>query len=655
MNDSRYQSLFFVNLPELRKLCSIKVTLSSKLAETEIRNSQMKICRQLLFLHQDILSSPVPGTLNQISVVMTISFYKTGKCQAYIEKHGATIEAPERVGPAILQSCLCYTLITRLAPSWNKAGHLLVQGNNFLSHVGRQNAVVMDLNVSETQLCISVEACTIRLPPPKLEDFDISANTLEIFNNNKNTVIQRHSILSNWCYVLPSMKMGQIISISHIIPPESPFHSFKDFQMHWKNTGVNAQLANLTGKPICKVSLTQAPPRRDTLQQRSSQCTSGISHRMELLINQPKQSIFLPCPEGAVSEAIKKTVNNRQHQQASGGLGVPVHSAESLRMSKNSPVDSERKDTTRIIPIFKAKLLQMDVKATKASQEKKKGRVVQHSPKVVRDVTVSQLTLCNSSVNQMYKPVQMVSFINPINGFVAQRMTGNANVKSGRLICDQKNKPGKQLANSTFSNSRSSCISSSKGKPETLNSSLSASDKSILQKSNANLCLKNHALDSSSTKKGGKLANQNPTKILEEIHSSNKVHTQISESDKKLANSISEYQIKSPTEGAGLNILRLVLNSTAHRAKKQEHQQSIPSKKYITKTAHHHSQVNCEQIFTVNDDPLQCEAVASKQIDSKLETHLKTTSKKDCGKRRQQEEGRDYSKSKKSKTIKPAV
>nr|XP_025039599.1 uncharacterized protein C18orf63 homolog isoform X3 [Pelodiscus sinensis] len=745
MNDSRYQSLFFVNLPELRKLCSIKVTLSSKLAETEIRNSQMKICRQLLFLHQDILSSPVPGTLNQISVVMTISFYKTGKCQAYIEKHGATIEAPERVGPAILQSCLCYTLITRLAPSWNKAGHLLVQGNNFLSHVGRQNAVVMDLNVSETQLCISVEACTIRLPPPKLEDFDISANTLEIFNNNKNTVIQRHSILSNWCYVLPSMKMGQIISISHIIPPESPFHSFKDFQMHWKNTygyilpedhgepkiycsvyfkligerlftyplncirsqpvqyftridlegvlnsflsdlksklphlcgfpvkmtskalyatkelikppvhGVNAQLANLTGKPICKVSLTQAPPRRDTLQQRSSQCTSGISHRMELLINQPKQSIFLPCPEGAVSEAIKKTVNNRQHQQASGGLGVPVHSAESLRMSKNSPVDSERKDTTRIIPIFKAKLLQMDVKATKASQEKKKGRVVQHSPKVVRDVTVSQLTLCNSSVNQMYKPVQMVSFINPINGFVAQRMTGNANVKSGRLICDQKNKPGKQLANSTFSNSRSSCISSSKGKPETLNSSLSASDKSILQKSNANLCLKNHALDSSSTKKGGKLANQNTTKILEEIHSSNKVHTQISESDKKLANSISEYQIKSPTEGAGLNILRLVLNSTAHRAKKQEHQQSIPSKKYITKTAHHHSQVNCEQIFTVNDDPLQCEAVASKQIDSKLETHLKTTSKKGCGKRRQQEEGRDYSKSKKSKTIKPAV
>lgn len=32
-----------------------------------------------------------------------------------------------------------------------------------------------------------------------------------------------------------SMKMGQIINISHIIPPESPFRSYKDFQIHWKN------------------------------------------------------------------------------------------------------------------------------------------------------------------------------------------------------------------------------------------------------------------------------------------------------------------------------------------------------------------------------------------------------------------------------------
>ncbi|KAH1177832.1 hypothetical protein KIL84_011534, partial [Mauremys mutica] len=562
--------------------------------------------------------------------------------------------------------------------------------SNFLSHMGRQNAVVMDLNVSETQLCISVEVCTIRLPPTKLEDFDISANILEIFDNNKNTVIQRHSILSNWCYVLPSMKMGQIISISHIIPPESPFHSYKDFQMHWKNLsklphlcgfpvkmtskalyatkelikhpmhlnqfgsscvfqGVSAKPANLTGKPICKVSLTQAPPRRETLQQTSSKGSSRISHRMELLINQPKQCIFsnlIPCPEDSVAEAMKKTVHSRQQQQTPGASGVPGHSNESLRMSKNSSVDSQRNNATRIIPIFKGKLLQMDVKATRANEGKKKVSVLQHSPKVVRDVTMSKLTVCNPNVNQVYKPVQIVSFKNPTNGTVAQRMTGKTSVKSGRPICDQKKETSKQLTNSAFSNSPSSGRNSSRGKPEKP-SSLSAHDKSVLQISNANLGLKKPALLSSTTKKGGKLSNQNTTKILGESHSSKKVHIQISESDKET--SISQHQTKSPTEGAGLNILRLVLNSTVHRAKREEHQQSlIPSKEYITKTTNHHSQVSYEQMLTVND-PLHCGAVTSKQIYSKMETHLKTTSKKSCGKRRQQEEG-GYSKSKKSKT-----
>eukprot|EP00075_Anas_platyrhynchos_P018447 XP_027307700.1 uncharacterized protein C18orf63 homolog isoform X1 [Anas platyrhynchos] len=235
MNDTRHQSLFFVSLPDLQKLCATTITLSSQLPESETRSTQIKTCRQLLFLYQDIISAPVIGTLNQISAVMAIPFYKSGICQAYIERQGATLEEPQRVSPTILQNCLSYTLTARLAPMWNKAGHLLVQGKDFLSRTGKQNAVVLDLNVSETQLCISVEACSIRLPPPELEDFDISANAIKLFASNENTVIHRHSILTNWCYVLPSMKMGQIINISHVIPPESPFRSYEEFQMHWKN------------------------------------------------------------------------------------------------------------------------------------------------------------------------------------------------------------------------------------------------------------------------------------------------------------------------------------------------------------------------------------------------------------------------------------
>ncbi|XP_029446737.1 uncharacterized protein C18orf63-like [Rhinatrema bivittatum] len=93
----------------------------------------------------------------------------------------------------------------------------------------------MDLNVSETQLCISLQVYTVRLPPSELGDFDISAGALKNFKCKKNAVILRHSISSNWCYVLPSMKMGQIVSISHVIPPDSPFLSYGNFQDHWNN------------------------------------------------------------------------------------------------------------------------------------------------------------------------------------------------------------------------------------------------------------------------------------------------------------------------------------------------------------------------------------------------------------------------------------
>ncbi|XP_073069324.1 uncharacterized protein C18orf63 homolog isoform X3 [Manis javanica] len=233
MNDSRQQSLFFITLPDLHKLCAVRIILSNGMADTEIRSTQMKMCRQLLFLHQDILASPVPGILSQIWVVMAIPFYTAGKLNSYIEKYGAKVEAPQRVIPVILQNCLSYSLTARLAPAWNKTGHVLVKGREFLSQMGKQSAIVLDINVTETQVCLSIEAYTVRLPPPELREFDISQSIIKDFDITKDAVIKGHSILSSWCYVLPSMKMGQIISILHTIPPDCPFHSYEDLQMYW--------------------------------------------------------------------------------------------------------------------------------------------------------------------------------------------------------------------------------------------------------------------------------------------------------------------------------------------------------------------------------------------------------------------------------------
>ncbi|XP_009884197.1 PREDICTED: uncharacterized protein C18orf63 homolog [Charadrius vociferus] len=742
MNDTRHQSLFFVSLPELQKLCTATVTLSSQIPETDIRNTQIKTCRQLLFLHQDILSAPVIGTLNQISVVMAISFYKSGICQAYIEKQGATFEAPQTVSPAILQTCLSYTLTARLAPRWNKAGHLLVQGKDFLSRSGKQNAVVIDLSVSERQLCISVEACSIRLPLPELGDFDISANTLKLFDSNENTVIHQHSILSNWCYVLPSMKMGQIINISHIIPPESPFRSYKEFQMHWKNlygyilpedleetkiyfsvyfkpigerfftyplscirsqpvqyfprtdsenvlnsflSDMKHNLSHLCGFPVkmtskalyatqelsrapvceikskhmkldgemvCVVSLTQAPPRKQTMPRISSPCSMADSHWMERLIKEPETHAFSSSLKGTEKvsiEATEKSMNNRQMRRVPE---LPV--VKSLGMSVNSAFELSPKKVSKIIPIFKGKLMQMNGKTTNQMDGKKRENAERHSATKITGVPSSMPTVCKSSITQVYKPVQNMSVKNPTHSSVLQIMNTKTNGKHGIPVFRWKRESSGQMTNSDFSGSSALGGNSSEVNHKKVNSpSFLKNIGSVLQKSNINLSFNTYTSPTSSARRGKKLVSQNATEVLEKHHQSKKVPLQICKLDNEMTNfGLSQQQAKRSNEGAGLNIHESVLNDMMCSAKNEENKAAFHSKDYIAKTTGHRSKSNFEQMITGNEY-LTCETPTSKPTSSVKESNTETSVKKGCAKRRQKEEG--CSKLKKAKRSKPSI
>ncbi|XP_035752840.1 uncharacterized protein C18orf63 homolog [Egretta garzetta] len=737
MNDTRHQSLFFVSLPELQKLCATTVTLSSQIPETEARSTQIKTCRQLLFLHQDILSAPVIGTLNQISVVMAIPFYRSGICQAYIEKQGATLEAPQTVSPAILQTCLSYTLTARLAPRWNKAGHLLVQGKDFLSHSGRQNAVVMDLSVSERQLCISVEACSIRLPPPELGDFDISANTLKLFNSNENTVIHQNSILSNWCYVLPSMKMGQVINISHIIPPESPFHSYKEFQMHWKNLygyilpedleetkiyfsvyfkpigerfftyplscirsqpvqyfprtdsesvlnsficdmkcnlshlcgfpvkmtskalyatqelsralDIKSKHMKLAGEMVCVVSLTQAPPRKQTLPRISSPCSTANSHWMERLIKEPEtqtSSRSSKATEKVSTGATEKSMNNRQ---IPGVPKLPV--VESLGMPVNSAFELPLKKISKIIPIFKGKLMQMNGKTTNGKQRENAER---YSPVKIMDVSSSMLTVCESSVTQVYKPVQNVSIKSPTHSSIFQVMNMKTYAKHSTPVFRWKTESGGQMTSSDFSGKSASGGNSSQVNHKKVNSpSFLKNVESVLQKSNIDLSLNTYASPTASARREKKFASQNTTQVLEKQHQSKKAHLQICKLGNELTKSgLSQQQTKRSNEGAGLNIHESVLNDTACIAKNEEDKAACHPKDCIAKTSSHHCKSNFEQMITGNEY-LTCETLISKLTSSIKESNTEASVKKGCTRRRQKEEG--CSKLKKAKRSKPSI
>ncbi|XP_063180050.1 uncharacterized protein C18orf63 homolog [Chroicocephalus ridibundus] len=743
MNGSRHQSLFFVSLPELQKLCATTVTLSSQIPETETRNTQIKICRQLLFLYQDILSAPVIGTLNQISVVMAISFYKSGICQAYIEKQGATLEAPQTVSPDILQTCLSYTLTARLAPRWNKAGHLLVQGKDFLSCSGRQNAVVLDLNVSERQLCISVEAFSIRLPPPEVGDFDISANTVKLFDSNEDAVIHQHSILSNWCYVLPSMKMGQIINISHIIPPGSPFHSYEEFQLHWKNLygyilpedleekkiyfsvyfkpigerfftypftiflyplscirsqpvqyfprtdsetvlksflsdmkhnfshlcgfpvkmtskalyatqelsrapEIKSKHMKLDGEMVCVVSLTQAPPRKQTLPRISSPCSMENSHWMERLIKEPETHTFSSSCKGTEKvsiEAREKSMNNRE---IPGVLELPV--VKSLGMPVNSAFELPPSKVNKIIPIFKGKLMQMNGKTTNQMDGKKRENAERHSAVKIMAVSSSMLTTCKSSTSHVYKPVQNVSVKNPSHSSILEVMNTKTKAKPGTPVFRWKTVSCGQLTNSDFSGN-SGENSSEVNHKKADSPSFLKNVGSVLQKSNINLSSNTYA--SSSARRGKKFASQNTTQVLEKHHQSKKVPLQICKLDNEMTNcGLSQQQTKRSHEGAGLNIHESVLNDMMCIAKNEDNKAACHSKDTIAKTTSHLSKSNFGQMITGNEY-LTCETLTSKPTSLVKESNTEASVKKGCARRRQKEEG--CSKLKRAKRSNPSI
>ncbi|KAF7708927.1 uncharacterized protein C18orf63-like [Silurus meridionalis] len=229
------QYLFFKPVPDLEKLYSVFLSFHSFLSqgdEGELRNSQVKTCRELLHTHSDVIASPVFGSYGGIRVIMSITFFNRGIIQVYAQSHSLQISSPQKVLPSILQMCLSYSLTARLAPNWNRVGQYFITGKDFLSDANKRFAVVMELSVTETELCVSVEASTIRLPPVTLKDFDVPALVMERFLNKKETVLHTKAP-NNWVYILPSMKKGQVISISRTLPPECPFQTYAELQNHW--------------------------------------------------------------------------------------------------------------------------------------------------------------------------------------------------------------------------------------------------------------------------------------------------------------------------------------------------------------------------------------------------------------------------------------
>ncbi|XP_043961007.1 uncharacterized protein C18orf63-like isoform X3 [Gambusia affinis] len=228
------KSLFFLGLPDLSQL--VCVTLSPQEEEQqEPRTNQIQTCRELLLLYSDILACPALDSITDVTAVMSL-------------------DGPHTVFPGDLQCCLSYSLISRLAPSWNKAGLYLISGADFLTRRGTLSAVSLEMNTSGGRLSLSIEASAVRTPPPTLDELGLPAPVLQRFCSDPDFILDPSSTGGAvWCHVLPSMKKGQIISISRQLPRDGPFRTYGDLQNHW-NRLYGYQLPDLQGGGVyCSV------------------------------------------------------------------------------------------------------------------------------------------------------------------------------------------------------------------------------------------------------------------------------------------------------------------------------------------------------------------------------------------------------------------
>ncbi|XP_052063092.1 uncharacterized protein C18orf63-like [Mytilus californianus] len=230
--------VLFADPPALDDLCVISVCVK-KILQTVPSTSRFQIqtikCREIIFTEPDVIASPSFELESIFHVVLQQALFKTGRLQTRFQKLGLEISKPSLVTPAQYQSCLRYTLLAKLAPNWNKAGQWLIQGRDFLTQAGYANAIKMDLTVTNGELFFTIDASTVRFPSLTIEDLDVPAPCYNKFLHNKSAIIHQHSIPMVWCHILPSMKKGTIVNITHELPDDGPFRSYKELKRHWKN------------------------------------------------------------------------------------------------------------------------------------------------------------------------------------------------------------------------------------------------------------------------------------------------------------------------------------------------------------------------------------------------------------------------------------
>ncbi|RMX46537.1 hypothetical protein pdam_00021703, partial [Pocillopora damicornis] len=219
------EALFLGSLPSFDELMAVKAIIQSR-NDDEISTIQPLCCSVVVLAFVVVM-------VVMVAVFVVKPMSKSPQFQELLQRLSIKITEPVTLTRTVFQFCFSFTMRQKLAPLWNKAGEFLVQGRDFMLENSKLNAISLEVTITD-KIFIGLQPFSLKLTPCKPEHFTASVKALEEFHSNKESHISDISISDDLCFVLPSLKKGRIVSITHQIPDECPFTSYEELRKHWK-------------------------------------------------------------------------------------------------------------------------------------------------------------------------------------------------------------------------------------------------------------------------------------------------------------------------------------------------------------------------------------------------------------------------------------
>ncbi|ELK11129.1 hypothetical protein PAL_GLEAN10017172 [Pteropus alecto] len=373
-----------------------------------------------------------------------------------------------------------------------------------------------------------------------------------------------------------SMKMGKILSILHTAPPDCPFRSYGDFQMHWDDLENKVKAPNLTSKQMFRSCLTQAPSTRPSLAQHLPSSVA-MDHKVERLVSQQK-----PCMSSALPlqlQSVQSRAKSLSDRALQAHSEVPKPPRGDDPQVQDENFSSQSSVAPQFIPVFKNQSLQMNKNILETGNLKRK-----------QYVTESKLFSLKTSVIQDDK----------LNLNPSKKKGSNRNTQMNARNLNQKPRPLQKKNTESCENMTKSPPPNGKSSTVNINESKQLSDSLGFQMSNNNLGLIKSAIDFQVNGKEN-LRSKYVTQMLGKGHESLTVKRQpyIFESDTEMENApLPQQQPVNQTEEADVSYHRLIISRTAHRSKRKLCQDTSKSSKkpHSSNTCHEQSTSSRNQI-----------------------------------------------------------